>query len=257
VHPVAFHLGSLPIYWYGVLLALAFVVGLWTASRRGVRDGLNPEIIVDAGTWLILGTLVGARLLYVVTYWREQFADQPWTEVFMVRHGGLVFYGGLIGASVALLLYVRLKRLAVWKLADALAPSIPLGYALGRVGCLMFGCCYGRPTDLPWAIHFPSDHATHGAGVHPTQVYDSLLNLALYLGLAWWYRKKKFDGQVFAIYLVGYSALRGLVETFRGDYTTEYVLGTLTPGQFVGILIFLVGAGLWWRLSRLQIKPAR
>lgn len=249
VHPVAFHLGSIPIYWYGVLLAMAFVAGLWTASRRGVRDGLQPDQVVDAGVWLILGTIVGARALYVITYWREQFAHQPWTEMFMVRHGGLVFYGGLIGATAAVLLYVRVKQVPLWKLADALAPSIPLGYIFGRFGCLMNGCCFGRPTDLPWAIHFPPDHFTHGAGLHPTQVYDALASLGLYLCLAWLYRRKRFEGQVFAAYLIGYALLRGLVEIFRGDYTTEYVGGVLTPAQFVGALIFLAGAGLWWKLA--------
>ena len=256
MHPVAFHVGSVPIYWYGVLLAVAFVAGLWTASRRCVRDGLKPESILDAGTWLILGTIIGARALYVMTYWREQFAEAPWTEMFMIRHGGLVFYGGLIGATLAVLVYVRLKKLPLWKLADALAPSIPLGYVFGRIGCLMFGCCYGRPTGLSWAIHFPADHATHGAGVHPTQIYDAGLNLGLYVGLAALYRRKRFDGQVFVAYLAAYAVFRGLVEIFRGDYTTEYVLGWLTPAQLVGILVFLVAAALWWRLPRPRSKAA-
>ncbi len=254
MHPIAFHLGSVPIYWYGVLLATAFVVGLWTASRRCLRDGLKPENVVDAGTWLILGTIVGARAMYVITYWHEQFAHEPWTEIFMVRHGGLVFYGGLIGAALAIMIYVRVRRVPLWKLADAMAPSIPLGYVFGRMGCLMNGCCFGRPTDLPWAIHFPADHFTHGVGVHPTQLYDALLSLGLYAALAWLYRRKKFDGQVFAVYLIGYALLRGFVEIFRGDYTTEYVLGRLTPGQFMGILIFAAGALLWWKLPRPQTK---
>ncbi|MBN2506079.1 MAG: prolipoprotein diacylglyceryl transferase [Verrucomicrobia bacterium] len=255
MHPVAFHLGSLPIYWYGILMALAFVVGLWTASRRCVRDALSPDAVVDAGVWLILGTLVGARLLYVITYWGDQFAGRPWTDIFMVRHGGLVFYGGLIGASLAIVLYVRLKLMPLWRLADALAPSIPLGQAIGRVGCLMFGCCYGRPTTVPWAIHFPADHPTHGVGVHPTQIYESLLSLALYAALATLYRRKRFHGQVFAAYLVGYAVLRSVVECFRGDYTSEFVLGIFTPGQFAGIFIGLAGAALWWRLSRTPSPP--
>jgi len=248
---VAFKLGSLSIYWYGVLMAVAFLVGLWTASRRGVRDGLIPDRVFDAGLWLIFGALIGARVLYVMTYWRGQFASRPFTEIFMVRHGGLVFYGGLIGASLALILFTRRKKLPLWKLADALAPSIALGYVFGRLGCLMFGCCYGHRADVPWAIHFPADHATGGAGVHPTQLYDALLSLGLYAALARLYRRKKFDGQVFAAYLMGYAVLRSFVEVFRGDYTTEYV-GWFTPAQLVGVGILAAGALLWWKLPRPQ-----
>lgn len=255
MHPIAFHVGSIPIYWYGVMMALAFLVGLWTASRRCGRDGLNPAIVADAGMWLIIGTLIGARAFYVVTYWRDQFAtaEHPFFEIFKFRSGGLVFYGGLLGASIALMVFARLKKASLWKIADALAPSIPLGYVFGRFGCLMFGCCYGKPTGLPWAIHFPDDHKTQGVGVHPTQIYDALLSLGLYLALAWLYRRKKFDGQIFALYLMCYAVLRSFVEAFRGDYTTEYV-GAFTPAQFVGVGIFAAGALLWWWQARRQSK---
>lgn len=246
MHPIAFKLGSLAIYWYGVMMAVAFLAGLWTASRRGVRHGLKPDQVFDAGTLLILGTLVGARVLYVLTYWREQFANQPLSEIFMVRHGGLVFYGGLIGASVTVILYTRWKKLPLWNLADAFAPSIALGYVFGRIGCLLYGCCYGKPTDLPWAIHFPADHETCGAGVHPTQVYEALTNLGLYAALAWLYRRKKFDGQVFAAYLMSYAVLRSFVETFRGDYSDAHRHGWFTPAQLVGVAIFAAGALLYW-----------
>ena len=253
---IAFHIGSWPIYWYGVLIASAFLLGLWTASRRGVRDGIAPDKIMDAGPWLILGTIIGARTLYVISYWKEKFADQPWTEIFMVHHGGLVFYGGLIGASLAVLIYVQVRKVPLWKFADALAPSIALGYVLGRFGCLMNGCCYGRPTDLPWAIHFPADHETKGAGVHPTQVYDALLNLALYGVLAWLYRRKKFDGQVFAAYPMAYAVLRSVVELFRGDYPVHYLGGWATPAHLVSMGIFAAGLILYSRLPRRRLATS-
>ena len=202
MHKVAFHIGPLTIHWYGILVALGFLFGLWTASRRGMRDKLSPDTVYDAGVWLLIGAIVGARALYVISYWREDFAGKPFTEIFKVQQGGLVFYGGLIGASLALIVFVRLRKLPLWSFADALAPSIALGNVLGRLGCLMTGCCYGRACDLPWAIRFPADHATRGAPVHPTQLYDSLLNLVLYLSLASIYRRKEFDGQVFATYLM-------------------------------------------------------
>lgn len=259
MHKIALQLGGLSIHWYGVLVALGFLAGLWTASRRGLRDGVAAEKIIDLGPWLMLGTIVGARTLYVISYWDTLFADPlfpraPWTEIFMVQRGGLVFYGGLIGASLAGLIYVWIKKLPLWKLADTLAPSIALGHAIGRIGCLMNGCCYGRACDLPWAIRFPKGHETYPQGVHPTQIYESLLNFALYAALAWLFRRKKFNGQVFATYLVCYALLRTLVESFRGDYPVYYLRGMVTPAQLVSVGILAVGLLLFWKLPRREEK---
>jgi phosphatidylglycerol:prolipoprotein diacylglycerol transferase len=260
VHKIAFQIGSLTIHWYGVLVALGFLAGLWTASRRGLKEGFARDKVFDAGVWLIVGTVIGARALYVISYWDKlmeapRFPSMPWTEIFMVQRGGLVFYGGLIGASLATILYVWKNKLPLWKFADTLAPSIALGYVPGRLGCLMNGCCYGKPTDLPWALHFPPGHETHGLGVHPTQIYDALLSLGLYLGLAWLFRRKKFDGQVFATYLLCYAVTRSIVELFRGDYPVQHLSGGATPAHFVSIVIFIVGAVLYWMLSR-RAAPA-
>jgi phosphatidylglycerol:prolipoprotein diacylglycerol transferase len=238
------------VTWYGILVALGFLAGLWTASRRALRWNVSPELVMDLGPWLLIGALIGARTLYVISYWREEFASQPFYEVFMVQHGGLVYYGGLIGSSMACILYVRLKKLALWGLADILTPSIPLGYVFGRIGCLMNGCCYGRPTSCPWGIQFPFGHESYPNHIHPTQIYDSLLSLCLYLALAWLFRRKKFDGQVFAAYLMGYAVLRSFVESFRGDYPVYYLGGWATPAQLVSVGILLVGIVLYWWLSR-------
>lgn len=236
------------------MMALAFVAGLWTASRRCVRDGISPEKVLDVGPWLIVGAIIGARALHVATYWREEFAGKPIWEIFMVQHGGLVFYGGLIGASLGCILYARLKKIPLWKLADALAPSIALGSVFGRIGCLLNGCCYGRVCELPWAIHFPDGHETYPNGVHPTEIYDSILNLLLYVGLAWLYRRKKFDGQIIALYMIGYAITRSIVESFRGDYTPMHLHWGLTPAHLISIGIFAAGVGLFWILRRPQIK---
>ena len=256
VDKIAFQLGPLTVHWFGVFVASAFLIGLWTASRRAARDGIAPVHVTDAGTWLIVGTIVGARTLYVITSWEKDFAGKPWSEMFKVWEGGLVFYGGLIGATLACLIYLRLRRVPVWKFADALAPSIALGYFVGRFGCLFNGCCYGRPTSLPWAIHFPAEHVTGGGGVHPVQVYDALLNIGFFVLLSWLHRRKKFDGQVFAAYLTGYALLRGFVETFRGDYPVRHLGGLATPAQLVSVAALAAGLILWWQLSRPQPKPA-
>ncbi len=252
MHPIAFHLGQFAVHWYGVMMAVAFLAGLWTASRRGVRDNIAPERTLDVGPWLIVGAIVGARTLHVVTYWREEFAGKPIWEIFMVQHGGLVFYGGLAGASLGCILYARRKHIPLWKLADILAPSIALGYVFGRIGCFLNGCCYGRACTLPWAVHFPKGHETYPNGVHPTELYDSLLNLILYVGLAWLYRRKKFDGEVFAAYLMCYAVTRSIVESFRGDYSPIHLHRGLTPAHLISIGIFAAGMILF----RILRKPA-
>jgi phosphatidylglycerol:prolipoprotein diacylglycerol transferase len=266
VHSIAFKIGGLTIHWYGILVALGFFAGLWTASRRARREGIAAEQVYDLGPWLIVGGIAGGRILYVISYWHEQFAQKPFPEIFMVQHGGLVFYGGLIGAIAAGMFYVWLKKLPLWKMTDIMAPSIALGYAFGRIGCLMNGCCYGRACSLPWAIHFPPapdangdliPHATHGMGVHPTEIYDSLLSLVFYLVLAWLFRRKKFDGQIFAVYLIGYAVIRSFVEYFRGDYPIHYLGGWATPAQLISMGIVVTGLLLLVLLPRTQAQEKR
>ena len=264
MHPIAFKLGSLTIYWYGICVAFGFIAGLWTAAQRAKLAGVPPDKILDLGPWLIIGGILGGRVLYVISYWREEFADNL-SEIFMVQHGGLVFYGGLIGAIIAGTFYLHRKKLPLWKTADIMAPSIALGYVFGRIGCFTKGCCYGRACSLPWAVSFPATadtdgilhpHPSGGVPVHPTEIYDSLLNLGFYLFLAWLFRRKKFDGQVFAVYLIGYAILRSFVEYFRGDYPVHYLGGWATPAQLVSMGIVVGGLALLFLLPRPQPKPA-
>ena len=264
MHSIAFKIGGFTIYWYGILVAGGFLAGLWTASRRCVLDKLDGKVISDLGVWIILAGMIGARAMHVVTYWEEQYADQPLSHLLDFRGGGLVFHGGFIGAALAVILYVRLHgKQPLWKIADAFAPSIPLGHALGRLGCLMTGCCFGTACDLPWAIHFPAHSpaftalgqaptdAAHSLYVHPTQIYSALLNVALYGGLAWLYRHKRFDGQVFGLYLAGYSINRFVVEFFRGDYQAEQLwFGWVKPGQQLSLFLLPIGIALIILLRR-------
>lgn len=259
MHPIAFHLGSLTVRWYGIMMAVAFFMGLWTASRRARLVNVSSDTITDIVVWLLVGSIAGARFVYVTTYWKQQFANQPFSEIFMVQHGGLVYYGGLIGGTISGLAYLRWKKLPVWKIADILAPSIALGSFFGRIGCLLNGCCYGRACDLPWAITFTNPQANELSGtplnepLHPTEIYDGLLNLLLYFGLAWLFRRKKFDGQIFALYLVGYAICRFIVEFFRGDYPADHIHdihgGYFTSAQLLCVPIFIAGVALWFWFS--------
>jgi len=238
----------MPIRWYGVMMALGFAAGLWTATRRARRANVSGDIISDTTLWLLIGSIVGARIVYVATYWQQEFAGGPLSEIFMIQHGGLVFYGGPIGATLAGIGYLSWKKLPVWKIADILAPSIALGSVFGRIGCLLNGCCYGRACDLPWAISYPPQYLIGGTLIHPVQIYDALLNLGLFIGLDLFFKRKKFDGQIFALYLMGYALFRSSAEYFRGDYPTDHIHNGLTSAQLVSMGIFAAGVVLWvWR----------
>lgn len=243
MHPIAFHLGDIPIYWYGVFMATGFLLGFWTASRRGLIRQVHPDSVINLGPWLILGALTGARGWYVMTFWEDQFQGQPFSNIFKIRDGGLVFHGGLIGALIAGLGYCRFSKLSFLRLADIMTPSIALGHFFGRMGCFMTGCCYGRPSDVPWAVQFPDDHATHGESVHPAQIYSSLLNLGLYMLLALIYRRYNKDGWTLAAYLMIYSGTRVLAESFRGD-SSQGLSGGWSPGEIMSGILFLGGLAL-------------
>lgn len=265
MNPQIFQFGPFSVTWFGILVAAGFVAGLWTASRRAPAEGIRSEAVLDLGPWLLLGGVGGARLWYVMTFWKEQFAGRGIGKVLAFWEGGLVFYGGLVGACVACWLYVRFKRLPIWKLADVLAPSIPLGQAFGRIGCLCYGCCYGKRSGLPWSIRFPEGHATHpfgepGTDVHPTQLYEAALLLILYVGLARLLHKRRFAGEVFGMYLVGYALMRSLVELFRGDYPANRLFfgGYVTPAHLVSIVVLAAGLVMLKQLARAGFdSPAR
>ncbi len=247
MQPIAFQLGPITVHWFGICIALAFLAGMWTATRRAPHVGISGNLIADLVIpWLLVGGIVGARILFVISYWKDEFAGKPWWEIFMIQRGGLVFYGGLIGASLATIIFARLKKVSLWKIADIMAPSIALGSMFGRLGCFMNGCCYGRACELPWAVRFPSDHFTGGAPVHPTQLYDAFLNLTLYLGLAWIFRhRRKFNGQIFALYLMCYAVTRSTVEFFRGDYSDGHLHNGFTPAHLLSIGILIAGIALY------------
>lgn len=241
------------------MVGLGFMLGLWAASRNCRSSGLEPQLPYDLAPWLILGGLLGARALYVFSYWDRDFRGQSWTEIFAIWQGGLVFYGGLIGGSIAGIYRIWQLRLPLWRVADALAPGIALGHIFGRMGCLMNGCCYGRPCELAWAIRYPKGHVTfpanldHAIPVHPAPIYEALLNLAFFGILTWLHRRRRFDGQVFGVYLIGYAFIRTFCEYYRGDYSvvSDPLHGVLTPGQWTSLLTGGAGIALLaWRGAR-------
>jgi phosphatidylglycerol:prolipoprotein diacylglycerol transferase len=238
----------LEVHWYGVMIALGFLAGIWTANRRALAAGIDPERITNLLFWLLLAGIVGARVLYVVTYWREEFSGRPFSKIFSER-AGLVFHGGLIAATLVTFCYLRVKRLPFWKTIDVLAPSVALGHAFGRVGCFMTGCCYGTHSDWPWAVRFPAGHARPGELLHPVQLYEAIGNLLIAGALAWLHRRRRFDGQVFAVYLMSYGLLRGVMEIFRADNQLRFFGGRISTAQMISAAMVIAGVALWRRLQ--------
>lgn len=261
VRPILFQFGPLTIHTFGVLVGLGFVAGFWVAARRARAAGLNPDAIYDlAFPWILVGGLLGARLWYVASYWDRDFAGRPLSEALQIWRGGLVFYGGLVGAFLAATYRIHRLQLPYWKVADALAPGIAIGHVFGRLGCLLNGCCYGRPTTLPWAIQYPKGVIQYDDPVHPAQLYEGGLDLLLCGALVWLHQRRRFDGQVFGWYLVAYAFIRSIAEYFRGDYDriSEPARLILTPGQATSVVILLAGLAVlgWCRRQAVHPSPA-
>src|SRR5947208_1202704 len=184
MHPILFHLGSIPIYSFGLLVTVGFVAGVTLAYRLAKSSGLPAEGILDAAAWILIASIAGARLLFVLLNW-SQFSGH-WIEAVKTWRGGMSFHGGLVGGVLAGAIYAWRRRLPFWALADAVAPGLALGYAIGRIGCFLNGCCYGGPTTLPWGVVFrDADHGGLTPPSHPVQPYATLLNLGICALLVW------------------------------------------------------------------------
>ena len=251
MHPILFQYGRLTLYTYGLLIAAAFLSGLWLVGREARRRGLDPKQFQDLGYLVLIGALVGARLFYVLIEW-EHFVDHP-LQVFEIWKGGLVFYGGFVCAALASLWYVRAHRLPLWTVGDVIAPALSLGQALGRLGCFFAGCCYGAHCELPWAVTFtdPRGLAPLNVALHPTQLYSAFSNFVIFAALYFVARpRQRFEGQIFGLYLTLYPAARFVIEFFRDD--PRGALGPLSTSQALGIPLFLFGL---WILSRGRRSP--
>ena len=259
--PVLFHLEAFVVHTYGVVLMLAFLVALgraYTVARRQNDLAIQPDQVLDAGIWMIVAGVLGARLMFVAIGWSQyrHASDFPF-NIFKVWQGGLSFHGGLIGGVAAAIVYCLLKRISILKIGDLFAPSVMVAYAIGRLGCLLNGCCYGGPTDMPWGMRFFDDgHWTQRS--HPTQLYASLLSFAFFGGLVWLERRRTYLGQIFCWYLVGAAVERFLMEIWRAGTTSDVVLYGLTDVQLLclGIAAFaFTGMILLRRRSQLRPTP--
>jgi phosphatidylglycerol:prolipoprotein diacylglycerol transferase len=272
MHPTLFRIGSFQITTYGLMLALAFAIAGWLMLRRGEKEGIPVDFLQNLMVAVVIAGLVGSRVLYVIVN-LNYFRVHPFEMVF--SREGYVFIGGLlVGLGTALFLIHR-HRQDVWRIGDLFAPYLAMAQGIGRLGCFGFGCCFGRPSSLPWAVRFPRTinpvtgdidgspayiyhlsegwidrHATHSLPVHPTQLYDSAVGWLNLLFLLYLRRRGCRTGELWLAYLMFYSVTRFLTEFARGDPRGE-VLRLLSTTQAVGIVIFFGALGtLIWRRAR-------
>src|SRR5216110_46581 len=222
MYPRLFELGPITVYTYGVLLAAAYLLGLQLARVRACKRGLDSARVLDLGIYIIISALIGAKLLLLVTDFRTFRAD-PRELLTLARSGG-VFYGGLILAVAVALWYIRRVGLPLWTTCDVFAPGIALGHVIGRFGCFFAGCCWGKPTDVPWAITFTSPFAAANVGtplnvpLHPTQLYEAGAEfLILIFLLATEKAGRRFAGRTFWLYMLLYAISRYVIEYYRDD----------------------------------------
>lgn len=235
---ICFHIGSRPVYWYGVMVAIAFLACIAHWTVLGKKEGRPSSFGSDLGIWLMLAGIAGARAGYVLAN-LPNFLARPW-DIVRVDQGGLIFYGGFICACAAAIIFARVKHERLWPFSDFVVTALPLGHAIGRIGCFLNGCCYGTPSDLPWSVH------VQGLPRHPTQLYGSLLNFAIYLVLLRAYARRTREGRVFALYLMLYPAGRFMLESLRGDERTCFF--GVSIAQYVSLVLFAVGLVLWFIL---------
>jgi phosphatidylglycerol:prolipoprotein diacylglycerol transferase len=256
VHPELAHWGFIHIRWYGVMLAVSFLVGTGIALREARRLRLDEDRLVTVILVTLVAAVLGARALYVVEHVDE--FRQDWGGVLALWQGGLTLYGGIVAGSVAGLLTARQAGLPMWVVADALTPSVALGTAFGRVGCFMNGCCYGRPTQLPWGVVFPPDSFAGlefgSMPVHPSQLYAALTGLLLFL-LAWALRRRLTPpGTLFWSFVALFAVIRIPLDFTRAYEVEARVLTVgglaITESQLTSVAIALFAALMIVRLKR-------
>ncbi len=253
---------DLPIYGYGMMVLIGFLAGYLFVLRGSRREGIPAEKVQDLPIWMVLSGLLGARIFYFFQFYETEFNAGRWTRFFKIWEGGLVFYGGVILASLAFLLFCRRGKLPLLEMLDVMAPALAIGLGFGRIGCFMNGCCWGRECapDFPLAVRFPagSPPATlenASAWIHPSQLYSSAnaFLLALLLWAVW--RRRPLPGTVIGLLSLGYGISRFVLEGIRGDHGVEP--GEWTVGQTISSIAVAIGVGIlaWIRLRGVH-KPA-
>ncbi len=261
--PRILHIGSFNLPTYGVMAATGLLVALSLVVKAARREGIDPDRAWNLGILAILSSMVGSKLLMIINDW-SYYSQHP-AELFSMAtlqaYG--VFFGGLIVAVAACLFYIRLNHMPMLKTCDVFAPGIAIGHAIGRLGCFAAGCCYGKPTSLPWAVTFTNPLAAQlvgtplGVPLQPTQIYEFLVELANFAFLWWLLKHKRFEGQVIGAYMFVYGFARFFLEFLRDDPDRGTAFGGALSVVQVIAIGFVIAGGLMWAWGfRGEAKPA-
>ena len=250
MHPVLLEIGPVTIYTYGLFVFLGIVCGYLFAIKESKRYSLSSEKISDLIFWSLVAGFAASRLLYIVINWSD-FLSDPLSFVF--SGSGFVFYGGLLGGILAVLFFIKKKKLPLYTTLDLIAPSLALGHSFGRIGCFFYGCCYGKPTDLFFGVIFPyGSGAASFQAVIPTQIISSFFLLLIFVILLAVRDRRKFAGQVFLSYILLYSLFRLIIEFYRGDPRGFFLFFSTSQWMSAG---FLVWACLFWfKLAKKKVR---
>ena len=250
MYPILLDLGRVKLYTYGLFLALGFITAIWFTKRNARFYGISDRTVSDIFFIILVSAIAGARLLYVVINFDAYKGNL--LDIFRIWEGGLVFFGGFLFATLAAVVFVKIRKMDIWKTADILAPGLALGHAVGRFGCLFAGCCYGKTCDLPFAISFshPQSLAPQNVLLHPTQLYMVISNFILFLVLLAIQKRKRFDGMVFLSYVMLYSVFRAVIEYFRGDFRGDFFFEFLSLSQGIGLVVSCLALGFMIIRSR-------
>jgi phosphatidylglycerol:prolipoprotein diacylglycerol transferase len=256
VLPRLFDFGHFSLPTYGLLVASGVLIGLWISVRNSEKQGVNGDDAWNLGILVVLAGILGAKILLIINEWGTYSGN--WRQIFSLNtlQSGGVFSGGLIAALLMAAWYLRRQHMPALRTCDAFAPGLAFGHVLGRFGCFAAGCCYGKPTDHWWGVVFTNPIANTWAGtplnerLEPTQLIEAAAEFFNFVLLMWLLKRKKFDGQVFASFMILYGIERFLIEFLRGDPGRGAVFGGIMSGtQLISIGLVISGGFIWWLKS--------
>jgi len=244
MYPILFSIGAVTIYSYGLMLGLAFLVTIYLASKRASIFNISGERVSNLIILFLISGIIGARIAYILANMND-FIAHP-LQILMINKGGLIFYGGFVLASIAGVVFARIRNLAILDTADLIAPFIALGHAIGRLGCFLNGCCFGKPTSSFFGVRFPHTLVK----VYPTQLFSFAGLLIIFFLLLFFQPRRSFKGEIISLYLILYGIFRFFIEFIRGDLLP--VFHGLTSTQLVSIIFVIAGTILFISMRHLK-----
>lgn len=247
--PVLFHVGNFPVHSWGLLLMAGFLLAVWRTAKNGYRYNISRDDIWEISIWGLLGGVIGGRLAFVglntLYFWSHP------AQIFALWEGGMTFYGGMGGGILAGVLACRSKNVNIGDMGDLAALAFPIGYALGRVGCFLNGCCYGGACELPWAVRYHEPNGTLSIPSHPVPLYSAFISVGIYFLLLRVEKNRQWKSQVLWAYITLYAVYRFFIEFFREGVTAQVTnVAHLTQGQIASLLLALFAAAFYLTLQQ-------